>query len=248
MKIKVILILLLAYSMSWAYIDESETLTAQVRAAGTNWTDPNNLTGAGDDACAVYDNTGMNFIVPYFYQFSGPETGDVVDSFVVVIDGYGLSGGPASKRYIDVGLTKDAGGLAGDLQLDQELATGANCAGSGDLTLNDLGLWGDTWTPAEATDDLFGVLIRDANTTAHEIGIDAVTVTLWWHTPDVGGDDDMSRRPIIIKGANGGSISPFNERHAHILNLFFVLICMVTIYFIIRWRISDEIVLQRGQQ
>ena len=184
-------------SSAYAYTDESETHTAGARAAGTNWTNPDEITGAGDNVCATYDNVGENYIIGYYYLFTGPETGDIIDSFIVGIDGYGTSGSPSSRRDIDVGLTKDAGALYGDLQLDIRLPD-ATCLLSSTVTLDGLGLWGGaSWAWDDVSgNDLFGILLKDANKTANELGIDAITVTVWYHTPDAGGADISHVRRI----------------------------------------------------
>lgn len=200
MRIRFLIFIFLLFPiMAYAYTDESETKTAGARAAGSNWVNPNELVGVGDNTCAEYDNTLQNWISGYYYQFTGPQTGDVIDSFTLGLDGFGLTGNPVAKRYVDVAITKDGSVPYGDIQFDIELTAGSDCSASGVVTLNGLGLWGGaSWLPADVTGDNMGVLIRDANPQSSLIGIDALPLTVWYHTPDVGGETpwlDMIQQP-----------------------------------------------------
>jgi len=137
--------------------------------------------------------------MPYTFNLTGPQTGDIIDSINVVVDGAGTQS-QSARRDIQLTLTKTAGGTntpVGNTLSDVNLILGAACANSGNTSVNGQGLWGTTWTPAQVTASGFGIIIQDDDATAHAIGVDAITVTVWYHTPSTG--SDMSRRSRVLR-------------------------------------------------
>lgn len=140
--------------------------------AGTNWTNPEN-TAASDDARAVYNNTGQNYLYLTNFGFAIP-TAAKITGIVVRREGNGTNGVIINRAY-KMGLTKDASSVSGDtlhvLALPQTTDDTVDIGAGGYL-------WGTTWTPAEVNSANFGVMITDSDTTAQALNIDYVAVTV----------------------------------------------------------------------
>ena len=172
----ILLVLLLASSIRAA----SDTRTgAGSYDDGANWTNPGNVTGAGDNSCAKYNAKAQDQIVLYNYGFNIP-TAATIDSIYVYVDGYGLSA-VANKRDFEVQLTK-TGGTAnvgiGDLEENVRMTLVIACSGSNEYSIEDNGLWGTTWTYGEINASSFGIIVKDDDTGSDELGLDAVKITV----------------------------------------------------------------------
>ena len=145
---------------------------------GTNWTNPSNATGHPDNSCATYDNSGQNILTLYNFGLSVSGT---IDSIEATFDGYGTQSQNA-RREFEAQLTKTGGGAntgVGDLVANVGMVEGANCAAGGLYTVTAQVLWNTTWTAAEINASTFGINIADDDGTAHELGLDAVRITVY---------------------------------------------------------------------
>lgn len=145
-------------------------------AAGTNWTNPSNAQGKADQKYAVYNSTTQDYLKCTNFSIAVP-SGANITGVIVNIIGHSPDTTTAN-RNINVGLTLDGSSLAGTEKTGQTLNLGTDSAlslgGSGDL-------FGNTAiSVAQATSSTFGVLIRDADTTAAELDIDSVQIIPYW--------------------------------------------------------------------
>lgn len=146
---------------------------------GTNWTNPGNVTGAGDNSCATYNEKGQNQIVLYNYGFNIPSAA-AIDSIYVYVDGYGQNGVP-NKRDFEAQLTKTGGTTnvgIGDLEENVRMTLAISCAASNEYSIEDNGLWGTTWTYSEINASSFGIIVKDDDGGNNELGLDAVKITV----------------------------------------------------------------------
>lgn len=149
-------------------------------ASGTNWTNPTYVF-AGDGLLATYSATSKDnlFVMDFAVGAVYPGT---IDSIVVRISGYAVSGNP-NKRQIDVALTKDGLGEIGDVVTvvltKDPPPTELIVRGSTD------DLWGTTWTPAEINATTFGVTLSNNNTSSDSLKIDHVQIAVWWTATSV---------------------------------------------------------------
>lgn len=146
---------------------------------GANWTNPGNVTGAGDNSCATYNAKAQDQIVLYNYGFNIP-TGATIDSVYIYVDGYGTNS-VNSKRDFEAQLTKTGGGLnagVGDIEEDVRMPQGIACGNSSEYSIEGNGLWGTTWSYSEINAASFGIIIRDDDTGSNELGLDAIRVTV----------------------------------------------------------------------
>lgn len=172
----IFLVLLLASSIRAA----SDTKTgAGSYDDGTNWTNPGNVTGAGDNSCATYNAKAQNQIVLYNYGFGIPAAA-TIDSIYVYVDGYGSSA-VANKRDFEAQLTKTGGTInigIGDLEENIRMTQAVACSGSDEYSIEDNGLWGTIWTYNEINASSFGIIIKDDDGGSDELGLDAVRITV----------------------------------------------------------------------
>lgn len=146
---------------------------------GTNWTNPTNATGAPDNSCATYDNGNQDILTLYNFSFS-ISTDATIDSINIDFDGYGTQS-QVARRDLEVQLTKTGGGAntgVGDLLENVRMIEGANCAASGVYNITGQLLWNTTWTYTEINASTFGINIADDDGNAHELGVDAVYITV----------------------------------------------------------------------
>jgi|GEM_PF-4201690 len=156
----------------------SNTTAANYAAAavGANWTTPGNATGPKDTNYAVYDNTLQDYLKLTDFGLNVP-AGVTITGVMVYVIGNGSSANMAD-REIDVGITTDGSTLAGSLKTAQVLNQGADT----NLFLGaETDLWGNAGlTVAQVTSPNFGVLIRDSDTVAAPININAVVEQVFW--------------------------------------------------------------------
>jgi hypothetical protein len=140
--------------------------------AGTNWTNPGNIT-AYDSNLATYNNTTQDWLRATSFGFSLPAGANILGIEVRII---GSAPDPdAVDRMIKVALTKDgttpATAATNSVVLNNTIETTAILGRHDDL-------WGTTWTKAEVESANFGVLIADNDTTAAELRINSVQVRI----------------------------------------------------------------------
>jgi hypothetical protein len=145
-------------------------------ASGTNWTNATNAQGTINQTYAVYNNTAQDNLKCTNFGVTVP-AGAQITGVIVNVTGHSPDTTTAN-RQIDVGLTIDGSTLAGTRKTANTLNLGTDTTvqlgGSGDL-------WGNTsLTTGNVTGSTFGVLIRDSDTTAAELDIDAVSMAVYW--------------------------------------------------------------------
>lgn len=146
--------------------------TPPTAAAGTNWTNPTNVT-ASDNSRAAYATTTQDNLKITGFNFAIPTSATIL-GFTVAVEGEG-GDATAANRSVEVGMTKDGSTLTGTRDTAQNLNQ------TTDTTLTFGGasnLFGTTWTAAQINATTFGVLLRAANTNAGSRNIDYVTVTV----------------------------------------------------------------------
>jgi hypothetical protein len=177
-RLSVGLLLISLFASSSRAASESKT-GAGSYDDGANWTNPGNVTGAGDNSCATYNAKAQDQIVLYNYGFNIP-TGATIDSVYIYIDGYGTSA-VDSKRDFEAQLTKTGGGLntgVGDIEEDVRMPQGIACGGSSEYSIEGNGLWGTTWSYSEINASSFGIIVKDDDSGNDELGLDAVKITV----------------------------------------------------------------------
>lgn len=146
-------------------------------ATGINWTNPGNVL-ADDGARASYTGTTQDELKVTGFGFTVPLNATIT-GITVRSQGQGASA-TAAHRQARIGLTKDGSTLVGTrktgVQYDQGADTDVDSGGPADL-------WGTTWTPAEINMATFGVLLGDNDTTAAELQIDLIRVTIHYTIP-----------------------------------------------------------------
>jgi len=146
-------------------------------AAGTNWTNPNNALTT-NATYAVYNTTTQDLLKLTTCAFSLPASIQV-NGFAITVIGNGSSA-TSAQRQIQVGVTKDGTTLAGAWQtitLNQTSDTTTVVGGS----TNMLGV--ASATKAEVENSTFGIVVRDADTTAAALNIDSVSITVYYSVP-----------------------------------------------------------------
>jgi hypothetical protein len=169
---------------------------------GANWTNPGNVTGAGDNNCATFNGKAQDQIVLYNFGFNIPSDA-TIDSIYVYVDGYGTHA-VAGKRDFEVQLTKTGGGLnsgVGDLEENVRMPQALTCSSSGEYSIEGNGLWGTTWSYSEINAISFGVIIKDDDTGSSELGLDAVKITVVYS--EAGGAANSSSRRKKIPVVSG---------------------------------------------
>lgn len=169
---------------------------------GANWTNPGNVTGAGDNNCATFNDKTQDQIVLYNFGFNIPSDA-TIDSINLYVDGYGTSA-VAGKRDFEVQLTKTGGGVnygVGDLEENVRMPQALTCGGSGEYLIEGNGLWGITWSYNEINTISFGVIIKDDDTNSSELGLDAVKITVVYS--EAGGAANSSSRRKKIPVVSG---------------------------------------------
>lgn len=155
-----------------------------LEAAG-DWTNESNLTGAGDDSCAI-ENAGNSYTGYYSMSFSSVE--GTINGIEVTVH----SGANDSDDYLTVELTDSIAGVV--TQNTVALGTGYSiCANCNDKTVGDsTDLWGGTWTPAHIKSSSFQLRLR-AKAAGKSGGgwmADNVSVTVYY-TPAADGEQVM---------------------------------------------------------
>jgi len=157
-----------------ATVNSGETaVTVFTAAAGTNWTDPT-FALADDSSYAVYNAATQDYLRLTSLGLALPN-GAVGVGVQVVIKANGTSATTA-QRQIRVGLTKDGTTLVGAekiITLNQTTDTSQTLGGATDL-------WGTTLTEAEMEANSFGILIRDADTTAAALNVNYATIQIFY--------------------------------------------------------------------
>ncbi|MCK5644365.1 MAG: hypothetical protein KAJ19_26435 [Gammaproteobacteria bacterium] len=177
---KLFLIFLLLPTL--AYADSQTRYAGTVVSVGNKWTNATNAEGAGDNACAIYNSNKQDDLDCSGYSFSIPP-GDVIDSINLGLDGYG-NNATQGDRETRVQLSKVAGIGVGTVYSNIDLPQGLFCASSANRDRLGNIHWGTTWTATEINAIGFGVIIEDNDGTASELGIDAVPITVYHHTPE----------------------------------------------------------------
>lgn len=180
------------------YTTGTETHPAGSYDQGTNWTNPGNATGAPDNSCAIYDAGNQDILTLHNFGFNIP-TDATIDSINIDFDGYGTQS-QVARRDLEVQLTKTGGGAntgVGDLLENVRMVEGANCAASGIYNITGQTLWNTTWTYSEINAATFGLNIADDDGNAHELGVDAVYITVHYTEAGVGG---YAGQAIMIGG------------------------------------------------
>src|SRR3990167_8042536 len=165
-------------------------------ASGTNWTDPTNVF-ENDDILATYNAATQDILAVTGFSIVAPPDAAGVEGITVVLEGNGSSVTNA-QRDIQIALTKDGSTAAtpwqgytqgtkggqllvatdtttAPLRMVQDVDTAFTLGGSADI-------WKTTWAVADLTASTFGVLVKDADTTAALLRVDSVTVRPYWST------------------------------------------------------------------
>jgi len=179
-------------------------------AIGTNWTAPANVTSS-DNAYAVYNNTlqddlcatNFGFSIPVNTTVNGVTVPVSIRGIEVSVEGHGTSAVLADRQF-RVGLTKSGCSLAGARKTNVQVGQTADTWTSvGDLD----DLWATDWAPADINAASFGVLISDNDTTAAELDVDNITVTIFLAGMNCSGSNCGSVQFECPGGANNNCAS-----------------------------------------
>lgn len=172
-SIRLIVLFWLAFlvlpAIAWA---GEVTDSGTVAGAGANWVTKDSVF-LSDDKRANHSNTlGTDSIYSNTIGISLP-TGAVLDSIIILVEGYGSSA-TAARRGVVVSPTKS--GAAASWSASQNL----NQSTDGTLTFTG-GLWGTTWSTAELEASGFGILLKNSSSSIGTIYIDQLRVRLVYH-------------------------------------------------------------------
>lgn len=154
----------------------SSSTRTPTAAAGTNWTNPTYAL-TDDSNYAVYNTTTQDLLKLTAPNFSLPAV-VTVNGFQVSVKGNGASG-TSANRQVQVGLTKDGSTLYGAYKTITLKQTTDSTTVVGSTT--DL-FGGASWLKADVEAATFGVLVRDADTTAASLNLNFVQVTVFYAT------------------------------------------------------------------
>jgi len=142
-------------------------------ATGTGWTNPTRAYYS-DNSRATSNVAAQPELRITGFDFSSLADGVPIVGITVKVEGYHSSSTSTNRQY-QVGMTKDGSTLAGTRKTDTFLQNSESVRTLGGIA----DLWGTTWTTSDIKGTGFGILLRDANTTASgTFYIDSVTVSV----------------------------------------------------------------------
>jgi hypothetical protein len=152
---------------------------------GGSWLNPGNAVPSDEglpddnDQCATYDDKYQDPLVLHACDFTIPFEA-ILDSIEGCIQGLGTTSTPDSKRQIEVDLTVDSTNAFGISKVYQLPYSGvSSCNGTDVDSVFRTGLP----TVAQVNGRGFGLWIRDNDSGANEIDIDAAWLTIYFHLP-----------------------------------------------------------------
>lgn len=176
-------------------------------ASGTNWTNPTNVYSS-NNTYAVYNAATQDLLKMTGFSFSLPTT-VTITGFLITVEG-NSSSGTTANRQIQVAITKDGATAAGtwqDITLPQTTDSTQTVGSS-------TSMMGVTAVKADVEASTFGVVLRDNDTTAADIEIDYVALTVYFTVDDGLAPTNGYRWVYVYKNSTTGHISSASTESA----------------------------------